>query len=77
MASSNNLGVLFADVELPFGHPGRRSDDTPEGFDPSPLVDQEPERDYMPDGDDAIVHYAPGDHPQRLFPLCPTKGNTG
>ena len=27
------------------------------------VVDQEPERDYMPDEDDAIVHYAPGDHP--------------
>ena len=37
MASSNNLGVLFADVELPFGHLGRRFDDTPEGFSQSPL----------------------------------------
>ena len=27
MASSNNRDALFADAELPFGHPGR--DDTP------------------------------------------------
>ena len=36
MASSNNLDGLFADGELPFGHPGRRFDDTPEGFSQSP-----------------------------------------
>ena len=51
MASSNNLDALFADGELPFGHPGRRFDDTPEGFSQSPLVDQGPERDYTPDED--------------------------
>ena len=71
MASSNNLDALFADGELPFGHPGRRFDGTPEGFSQSPLVDQEPERDYMPDGDDTRVHYAPGDHP-----LCGTESMT-
>ena len=49
MASSNNLDALSADGELPFGHPGRRSDDTPEGFEPSPPVDQGPELDYTPD----------------------------
>ena len=37
MASSNNLDALSQDAELPFGHPGRRFDDTPEGFEPSPL----------------------------------------
>ena len=63
MASSNNLDALFADGELPFGHPGRRFDDTPEGFEPSPLVDQEPELDYTPDEDGRVVHYDPGDHP--------------
>ena len=71
MASSNNLDTLSQDGELPFGHPGRRFDDTPEGFEPSPLVDQGPERDCMPDEDDAIVHYAPGEHP-----LCGTESMT-
>ena len=71
MASSNNLDALFADGELPFGHPGRRFDGTPEYFNPSPLMNQEPERDYMPDGDDTRVHYAPGDHP-----LCGTESMT-
>ena len=71
MASSNNPDALSQDGELPFGHPGRRSDDTPEGSDPSPLVDQGPERDCMPDGDDAIVHYAPGEHS-----LCGTESMT-
>ena len=37
MASSNNLDALSQDGELPFGHPGRRFDDTPEGFEPSSL----------------------------------------
>ena len=68
MTSSNNLDALFADAELPLGHPGRRSDDTPTYFNRSLLMNQEPERDCMPDGDDAIVHYAPGDDP-----LCGTE----
>ena len=71
MASSHNLDAFSQDAELPVGHPGRRFDDTPEGFDPSPLVDQGPERDCMPDEDDAIVHYAPGEHP-----LCGTESMT-
>ena len=33
MANSNNLKDLFADDELPFGHPGRNFDDTPVFFD--------------------------------------------
>ena len=45
MTTNNNLDALCADTELPFGHPGRRFDDTPEGFDPSPLMDQGPEPD--------------------------------
>ena len=32
MTTNNNLDALPQDEELPFGHPGRRSDDTPEGF---------------------------------------------
>ena len=63
MASSNNMDALSADGELSFGHPGRRSDDTPEGFEPSPPVDQGPERDYTPDEDGGVVHYGPGDRP--------------
>ena len=71
MTTNNNLDALFTDAELPFGHPGRRFDDTPEYFDRSLLMNQEPERDCMPDGDDDIVHYAPGDHP-----LCGTESMT-
>ena len=51
MASSNNLDALSQDGEPPFVHPGHNFDDTPEGFEPSPLVDQGPERDYTPDED--------------------------
>ena len=50
MASSNNLDTLSQDGELPFGHPGRRSDDTPEGFDRRTLMDQGPEPDYIHPG---------------------------
>ena len=71
MTANNNLDALSQDAELPFGHPGRRFDDTPEGFEPSPLVDQGPERDDMPDEDDAIVHYGPGDRP-----LCSSESMT-
>ena len=63
MTTNNNLDALFADAELPFGHPGRRFDNTPEGFDRPPLVDQGPERDYTSDEDEGVVHYAPGDWP--------------
>ena len=63
MKSADNLDALFADAALPFGHPGRRFYDTPEGFDRSPLMDQEPERDYAPDEDVRVVHYALGDRP--------------
>ena len=64
MTTTNNLDALFADAEPLFGHPGRRFDDTPEGFDPSPLVDQEPEWDYTPDeGTDAAVHHGGGNAP--------------
>ena len=45
MTTSNDLTTLFADAELPFGHPGRRFDDTPEGFGHTPLLDQGPEQD--------------------------------
>ena len=38
MTTTNNLDALFADAEPPFGHPGRRFDDTSEYFDPTPLA---------------------------------------
>ena len=63
MTTNYNLDALFADAELSFGHPGRRFDDTPEGFDHTPLLDQEPEQDYTPDEDGGVVHYGPGDQP--------------
>ena len=34
MRANNNLDALCQDAELPCGHPGRRFDDTPEGFEP-------------------------------------------
>ena len=71
MTTNNNLDALFADAELPFGHPGRRSDDAPEGFEPSPLVDQGPEPDYTLDEGGRVVHYGPGDHP-----LCGSESMT-
>ena len=65
MTTNNNLDALCADAELPFGHPGRWFDDTPESFDRSPLVNQGPERDYTPVEDEglSVVHYSPGDSP--------------
>ena len=60
MTSSNGLDALFADAELPFGHPGRNFDDTPvhlEDFDdryePPPVDPPE----------ESMVHYGPGDRP--------------
>ena len=51
---------------------GAGFDDTPEDFDQSPLVDQEPERDYTPDEDGGgVVHYGPGDRP-----LCGSESMT-
>ena len=38
MTTTNNLDALFAGAEPPFGHPGRRLDDTSEYFDPTPLL---------------------------------------
>ena len=43
MTSSNNPDALSQDGDLPFGHPGPNFDDTPEGFEPSSLVNQGPE----------------------------------
>ena len=63
MTANNNLDALSQDAELPFGHPGRRFDDTPEGFDRSPLMDQGPEQDYTSDEDRGVVHYGPGNAP--------------
>ena len=74
MTTNNNLDALSQDAELPFGHPGRQSDDTPEGFEPSPLVDQGPERDYTPDegGKMGVAMLRRGyDHP-KVTPKTPT-----
>ena len=59
--ASQNLDALFADAELPFGHPGRNFDDTPAHFDHSPH--QLPDPDYTPDEEATVVHYGPGDRP--------------
>ena len=71
MTTNNNLDALSQDAELPFGHPGRRCDDTPEGFSQSPLMDQGPERDYTPDEYGRVIHYGPGDRP-----LCGSESMT-
>ena len=71
MTTNNNLDALFADAELPFGRPEHRSDDTPEGFEPSPPVDQGPEMDYTPDEGGRVIHYGPGDQP-----LCGSESMT-
>ena len=42
MTSSNNPDALSQDGDLPFGQPGPNFDDTPEGFEPSSLVNQGP-----------------------------------
>ena len=63
MTTNNNLNALFAEAELPFGHPGHRFDNTPEYFDHSPLADQGAEPDYTPEEDQGIVHYGPGNRP--------------
>ena len=60
MTNSNGLDALFADAEMPFGHPGRKFDDTPahlEDFDdryePPPVDPPE----------ESMIHYGPGDRP--------------
>ena len=55
MTTNNNFDALFADAKLPFGHPGRRFDDTPEYFDHSPLVDQGSEPDKRSQAANLIV----------------------
>ena len=52
--------------EPPFGHPGRRFDDTSEYFDPTPLLGQGPEPDYTPDEEDSVIHYAGARRPSAL-----------
>ena len=64
MASSNNLDALFADGELPFGHPGRRFDDTPAYFEDFDDRYEPPQVDPPEEG---MVHYGPGGRP-----LCGT-----
>ena len=51
MTTNNNLDALFADAELPFHHPGRRFDDTPELSEHSPLLDQGLQPDHTPHED--------------------------
>ena len=60
MTNSNNLDALFADAELPFGHPGRNFDDTPAHFEDFDDCHEPPPVDPPEEG---IVHYGPGDRP--------------
>ena len=54
------LDALFADAELPFGHPGRNYDNAPAHFDA--FDDHYGPRPVDPPEED-IVHYGPGDRP--------------
>ena len=60
MTNSNNLDALFADAELPFGHPGRNFDDMPAHFEDFEDRYEPPPVDPPEEG---IVHYGPGDRP--------------
>ena len=60
MTNSNNLDALFADAELPFGHPGRNFDDTPAHFD---RFDDRYEQPPMDPPEEGMVHYGPGNRP--------------
>ena len=60
MTKAMDLSALFADTELPFGHPGRNFDESPAGYsdfhdryEPPPIDPPEEE----------IIHYGPGDSP--------------
>ena len=60
MTKAIDLGTLFAETELPFGHPGRNFDDTPasygdfyDRYEPWPVDPPE----------ENTVHYGPGNRP--------------
>ena len=56
MTTRNDLNALFADAELPYGHPGRNFDDSPAGY--SDFNDR-----YLPPPEENVIHYGPGDRP--------------
>ena len=60
MVNSINLDALFADAELPFGHPVRNFDDTPEDFDHR---DDRYEPPPVGPPEEDVIHYGPGDRP--------------
>ena len=60
MTKTIDLDALFADTEIPFSHPGRNFDNTPEHFDHR---DDRYEPPPVDPPDEGIVHYGPGDRP--------------
>ena len=60
MTKAIDLDTFFADAELPFGHPGRNFEDTPDYFDHS---DDRYEPPPVEPPEEGIIHYAPGDRP--------------
>ena len=60
MTSSKGLDALFADAEMPFGHPGRNFDDTPAHLEDS---DNRYEPPPLDPPEESVVHYGPGDRP--------------
>ena len=72
--TTNNIDALFADAELPFGHPGRRFDYSPAGY--SDFDDRyEPPPVDPPEED--VVHYGPATGPSAAtsLPLPSTPKN--
>ena len=55
MTKTSHLDTLFADAEIPFGHPGRNFDSFDSQYEPPPVDPPKEE----------IVHYGPG-----YRPLC-------
>ena len=60
MTKAIDLGTLFAETELPFGHPGRNFDDTPAGYSD---FDDRYEPWPVDPPEENTVHYGPGNRP--------------
>ena len=60
MTKAIDLGALFADTELPFGHPGRNFDESPAGYSD---FDDRYEPPPIDPPEEEIIHYGPGNRP--------------
>ena len=57
MTKAIDLGALFADTELPFGHPVRNFDESPAGYSD---FDDRYEPPPIDPPEEEIIHYGPG-----------------